>query len=259
MATPLLLYKADEASSGTTPTTVGDSSAGTALPLTITYGTGAAWKSIGAGKGLGWATSGNTGAVSGALNGTKVETALAGATKATWELVIDPGSDAANEVLAYFGGTGAYPIMFGIQRIATGEIIVNINGGQAGYYTISSGVSVITVVVDTDQATPADRVVLYQDGSPIAPFLTSYPAQHQAIDALQTDYSQNVIALGCYSDPTIQPATGSSVYYAALYASALSSGTVAANATALAANNDADPSGGAAPPDSNALFFGAGV
>ncbi len=87
MATPLLLYKADEASSGTTPTTVGDSSAGTALPLTITCGTGAAWKSIGAGKGLGWATSGNTGAVSGPLNGTKVETALAGATKATWEIV----------------------------------------------------------------------------------------------------------------------------------------------------------------------------
>ncbi len=241
--TPVLLYLADEASSGTTPTTIGDTSAGTPLNLTITYGTGAAWKSIGAGKGIGWATSGNTGAVSGPLNGTKVEAALAGATKATWEIVIDPGSDAANEVLAYFGGSGAYPGLFVVQRISTGEIIVYVNNAQVAYYTISSGVSVITVAVDTDQAVAADRITLSQDGSPVTPFLTNYPAQHQAIDALQTDYSQNVIALGCYSDPTIQPATGSSLYFAKLYASALTSAEVAANATALAANNDADPNG----------------
>src|SRR3569832_2836950 len=124
MASLIWLGKMDQASSGTTPTNVLDTGPATVVPLPITYGTGA-WTSITAGKGLNFG--GTCGAVSAALNGSKIQTALAGATQVTFEVVVD-----------LTNATG-FNNIFGLQDAAGTNLIAGLLTGSNGVGQVGMG------------------------------------------------------------------------------------------------------------------------
>lgn len=239
MATPLLLYLLNEASSGTTPTALLDTATGTAVDLTITYGT-SSYTSIASGNGVNW--NGACGALSAALNGTKVATALAGATQVTWEVRADFNSVASAEGFAYFGtDTGGsdqfyFENQFGALRLTYAGAFV---GDFAGIGI--SGLHTYTYVADTGDATASNRLKFYIDG--VLQTLTgaSFPAQNTAVDSGATNYANNRITLATAGIVNNAAPTNGKIYYAALYASALSAADVLANHNALASNNDANP------------------
>lgn len=257
-ATPLLLYKMDQASSGTTPTTITDTSTGTALNLTHTYG-GGSWTSIASGDGLTYTAT--AGSVSSALNGTKVATALAGSHKATIEVVADTTSFTGFNQLMGFSATGAQGIFVVVTAgAAVNQVGIGGAAGTAAWFDVTPGLHRFLAVQDTDQATAANRLLLYVDGSlaPVdnTPFAASYPTLSAAIDVGFTNYANNQITIGCLTSAAVESFVGP-IYYGALYAAALTSGDATSHNTALASNNDADPNAGAAVAF-NSLFFGGG-
>lgn len=250
MPTPLWQCLFNEAASGTAPASIVDTSAGTAVNLTPSYGTGAAWTSIAAGRGLGTGTHAGSGEgvnatllVSSALNGTKIATALNGATAYTIELVINVPAGAATG-----GGTIMVIAPTDLADSGLGDIYKAASAHTWEFY-FPGGVSpgwtnaaptagtttVVHSVVDTTQATQANRFRLYYGGSAQTPTLGAGVAQNTTATVDATRY----IALCDARDRGW--CTTATIYYAAIYASALTAGECAANATALAAANDADP------------------
>lgn len=237
MATPLLLYLINEASSGTTPTSTADSSTGTAVNMSITFSGGGAWTSIGAGKGFSNGSTGQTS--SGALSGTKVQTAIAGAKKLCWEQVLD------------FTGAG-FSVAAGLEYDASNAAWCIVPAGptscqvffadsSVGTFTLTTGVHVITIVADTTQALAVNRISAYVDGVLTAFGGTpSFPSLNAAFDSAGNDYTQ---MLACLTGRQNEAPFGGKVYYAALYgpASIPTPTEIAANATALLLNNDANP------------------
>lgn len=255
-ATPLLLYLMDQASSGTTPTTINDTSTGTALNLTITYGTGS-WTSITSGKGMTF--SATSGAVSGSLSGTKVATATSGATQATWEVVADTSSYTGFNDIAGLQNT-SFDDWFSLITGSSGVNEVGVTGGGGTvWYDVTPGLHRFQAVYDSTQATNTNRILLYVDGAAAtvdsSPFAPTYPAQNTAIDTGFTNYANNRVAIGCLVSAGTQSYVGP-IYYAALYAAALTSGDATSHNTALSATNgnDANPNG-VASTSYNALFF----
>jgi hypothetical protein len=244
MATPLLLYLFNEASSGTTPTTVGDTSSGTALNLTITYGTGT-WVSIGGGRGLNYVFT--SGAVSATLSGNKVATALAGITGATLEFVADTTNYTGFNEFGGLNATGSQDV-FTVLCGGAGNNQVGVAGaaGSAAWFDVTPGLHHFLAVQDNTQATAANRLKLYVDGvlatvNP-SPFAPTYPTLNQSIDATFTNYANNNFCVGCLTSAGVQSFVGP-IYFAALYASPLTSSDASAHSTALLSNNDADPNG----------------
>lgn len=200
MATPLVIYLFNEAASGTTPTSVLDSSTGTALNLAITYGT-SSWATIGAGRGLNFG--GTCGAISAALNGTKVATALAGITGVSCEAVVNTASYTGFNTIFGFQDAGGTNDIFVLLTGSSGADQVGVAGagGTAAWFDVTPGLHHLLAVQDTSQAVAADRLKLYVDGvratvNP-SPFAPSYPTLNQAIDAGFTNYANNRIAAGC--------------------------------------------------------------
>ncbi len=239
MATTLVTWLVSE----NTGTTINDTAPGTAVNGTATLGTGGAWSSIASGKGITFGT-GNAGIVTGSLASTKVATAFSGLKTASIEVRCDLASTGSTETMIYFGDNtgGAAGIMmqndFGVVTLYACSTYVNSVDVGTGLHTYHE-------VVDTTQATAANRVLLYKDASTVSLAGSSYPAQNTAIDVGITNYANNRLSLGCEGAVSINQVASGKIYYGAWYASALSSGTISANHTALASNNDADPNGGA--------------
>lgn len=247
MATPLLAYKFNEAASGTAPTAILDSSAGTALNATITYGVSGAWTSIAAGRGLNYG--GTATSVSGSLSGTKVQTALAGSTAVTVEWCIDSALSATtyDSYLEIVDGSSTHVISMTINHSQGGLIFSAAEGAFPNDCLIkctipTSGVLVIHVVVDSTQATAGNRVKVYVNGSLQSITIVDQIGLNAALDA-GFNWSTATLTMG---------AVGASplgiTYEGYVYASALNSTEVAAHATSIAANNDADPNAGASSP-----------
>jgi hypothetical protein len=249
-ATPLLVYLVNDGSG----TTVTDTSTGTALNLTQSNGT---WNTAAAGKYLTF-TGTASGALSSALNGTKVATGLAGATKAAWEIKADFTTPGTYTVVVGFQQNGA-AAQFVISASTGGAADIYWNNAVVGTFNGLTGVHVITAYIDTTQAAAANRVLGYKDG--VSQTLSNFaaPAQNTAIDAGSSNYSLMNICLGCWGSTSQLPFAGE-IAYAALYVGA---GTptpteIAANATALSSNDDANPNGGAGFSSQPACFFGGG-
>ncbi len=241
--TPLLLYLLNEASSGTTPTTVNDTSFGTPLNLTQS---GATWTSIPAGDGLDFSGV-NSGALSTAIAGTKVDTGLAGCTKATWEVVANRDTNNDYNTLAAISGervNGQFVVVISVTS-AFDVYWADAYCGSLDISALSAGAHVFTVAVDTTQATGSDRVKLYVDGT----FFGSYslpPAQNTAISTTSPLFA----AIACPAYIGIDQMFTGPEYYAALYANSFvpSPSAILSNATTLLANNDANPNVPPAPP-----------
>lgn len=252
-ATPLLLYKFNEGS-GTTAT---DTSTGTAASGTITPGASGAWDtSLGANK-TGYNFNGTGTGTTASLSGTKVQTALTSTTKLTLELVFDSAASTStyDEFLKLSDGSGTGLVGATINHSQGGLIF---SAGEGAFpndclikYAIpTSGVIVLHVVIDSTQATAANRVLVYVAGSAVTPSIIDQLGLNATLDTT-FNWSTSVLFFGEAG------ASPRKLYYAAIYSVALTSGQVSANATALAANNDADPNGTVTPTD-NAIFMFAG-
>jgi hypothetical protein len=247
-ATPLLLYTYS-AGSGTT---IADTSIGTAADVTATPGVSGAWDtSLGANK-TGYNFASTATSVSGSLSGTKVQTALAGLQTVTVEMVID-SAQASNTYDGFLKlADGSDTALFGV-TINQGQGGLIFSAGEGNFpndcaikYAIpTSGVYVLTVVVDSTQATAANRVLVYVNGTVQTPTILDQLGLNVALDS-GVNWSTVVLRMG---EAGASPQGKN--YYTAVYASALASGTVSANATVLASNNDADPNAASSP-----TFFG---
>lgn len=241
-ATPLALYLFNEASSGTAPTSIADTSAGTAVNLTPHYTGTAAWSSITAGNGLTYGTDENSGC-STAAGANKIQAALSGSTTMTWEFVMDYIGASHNALICDVNDLTSAQVA----GIYTGN-----NGGGNGtqwemwsdfsdpnpnfIFSVPTGVTVVHLIFDSANATAADRGRLYYNGvrqTPTGGTTTTIPQNRTLVCN-----SSSVILLA-HSGDTFSPR--GTYYYMALYSAALSGADITANSTALLANNDANP------------------
>lgn len=239
----------NEASSGTTPTTVADDT-GNGNSLAIDYSSGdAVWASIAAGNGLNFLAAPNT-ANSAVLSIPNITTtgniasSLSGATEFCYTIVADfttPSSGAGwlfrlgpaenvSEVTYLVVGTDRHPEI----RLYT------TTGAQSAFFStaIGSGVRVITVRVDTSQATQSNRVKITDNGVLLTPDYTEI-----GLNSALASLSGLTLAVGNrpVGDGNIQ----GSIYYAELFTGYLTDQQITDQSSALLANNDAN---WAAPP-----------
>lgn len=239
MATAAALFLFSEG----TGTSIGDTAAGTPVNLTATLGTGGSWAASN-GNGIAFGT-GAAGAVSGALNGTKIATAFSGLKTAALEVRCNMTRSGATETLIYFGDTGtAAGLML---QNDFGVITVYVCGAYVGSFDVGTGLHTYHLAVDTTQATAANRVILYKDAVAATMSGASYPAQNTAIDVGITSYASNRLCVGCEGTTSGTQVQSGTIYEACFYSTTISSVEASANHTALAANNDADPNGPAPP------------
>lgn len=183
--TAIARYFLNEASSGTTPTTIADSVGSN--PLTINYKTNkAAWVSVTAGKGLDFTTTGGT--VGSALARCAATTgnlgsAFSGKKEASAIVVFRADAVPAEGVLFNLVDDRGYDGSFGVrlEELAFGQLGFrvtfasdDVNGDVQFYrhnwfaatqtaYT-TSAICVLHIVVDTTQATDVNRVKVWMNG-----------------------------------------------------------------------------------------------
>lgn len=262
-ATVLAGYKMDQASSGTTPTTLTDSGPATTVNPTITYGGTAAWTSITGGKGLTFTA--NSCAVSGSLSGTKIAdgtTGLGGATQMTIEIVADTTSAANFGELAGIAATSFDEVGAMFVGGASGQVCFEAPMNSPVCYDATPGLHVFTGVFDSPNATSTSRNLVYVDGALAtvdgSPTAAVYPTLNAALDAGATNWANNRLNIGCFVSTAAGQGFVGPIYAVYIYArQALSSTVIAAHATALlaAGGNDLDPNAGGGGPTYNALFF----
>lgn len=251
--TALARYFINEAATGQSPTQVLDSMPNPVHLATTYVGDTPAYTSIAAGRGFNYPTGDvdTVGSFSVALSGgNKIFDAIDGAQKVTMEVVVNIPQDLID-------GDFVDPInIFGIFQFDGNkdplglfwwgtELVADMDDGTNYFnhdYTtgITAGVHVITYSLDTTLATASDRIKVYFDGSLLTPTATNSPTQNATID-IPTGIAQKV-SLGGWED-FVGEGGGyfGAIYYAAIYAKALSSAEASGHSTALAADNDSIP------------------
>ncbi len=227
-------YFLDEAASGQGPVLALDS-APNPLNLPLTYsGQQPVYVSAASGRGLEWLTADSGGIARVAVNGTKVRTMLDGKTTATIELVarVDLATANYNRVLTIASGAiNAFSI--GVTSgSAFSALVNNVDVGQWTVNFTNFGRAVLHVVVDTTQATAANRVQFYVNG-------TLQTATGGAIPSMNTAISIPIAYALCLGNRESQGRSFDGVlYYAALYADALSAADIAQNVAILSKSDD---------------------
>lgn len=229
-------YNVAEASSGTTPTTTADEvTTGGAVDLTVDF-QGGNWTSIAAGNGVELDADGE---VTANPNSTKIEDLNGTTSKLVLRMVGTYVTASTTSIRWGLTGTGAYYIrMFGTGfRFYDGA---NELRAAALHGLAANGVHVWTCEIDFTEATATDRVKFYQDGVQLTTLDVGLgiPAQNTTIDFTATSELQ-----GGPADGDTQ-----SIYSLTIQTDLLGSTEEAAQASALLADNDADPDGGAPEP-----------
>jgi len=236
----------NEASSGTTPTDLHDSSPGDPNDLPITYTSTAAWAAIAAGCGLGLGTLGTAGAISDPITtGNKVIDALNGSKTLTWEIVGNftgfPGVSGGTvcDVLAQSPAVdsqcGIYPAGNTVNWdiwIGAGDALA-----PASFFAKPSavGVHVVHVTLNSAELAANDRTKAYIDA--VRQTVTDQngiPLDFQLTYTLVSNILQ-----GLFSDGTFG-ITGT-IYYCSLWDEELSPAVITTRAAGLLQNNDRDP------------------
>lgn len=228
----LVRYFIDEAASGQGPTQLTDS-APTPMALALSYTPALSFVQSPS-RGLHWTTAGDNGRASAPVNGTKILTALDPATTFTLEIVADLQSVGAGEdrFVSVANGTATYG---SIALITSDLVTLRLHLGTAAItWSVpwAQGRLVIHCVVDTNQATASDRTTLYVNGVPATRTTGTSPIQGYTPPILTTDY----LAVGNLEGAPRSP--GGSVYYAAIYTTALSPAQIATNVQRLTASDD---------------------
>ncbi|MEZ4272609.1 MAG: LamG-like jellyroll fold domain-containing protein [Myxococcota bacterium] len=232
-------YYLNEASGGTTPGQVLDS-APAPLSLNISSIGNVGYTTGGAGRGLEWLVNDAEGSAIVGIDGTKLKTALHGATTCTLEAVVevDVASHSAPRLIWF--GQGSQSGVLSLHYFGKQELHFYFdanNGYQPMNFPVrleDRGRVVVTVVVDTNQAVPLNRVRLYLDGAPLNPHVrdSSVPEQFRTFDmGTGNDFR---IGNRDFSERSIN----GKIYYVAIYSQALSATDVRRNAEVLLNSDD---------------------
>lgn len=237
MATTIARYLFNEASTGTTPTTVADSS-GNGNNLTITYNSNANWTSVGAGNGLDFTAAPITTNSAKAeisdisANGT-IGSSLDGVTQCSFIAVIDVDAGSASGARIFQLGTDTGN---GELALVEGEfdLFVRIDGNTAATFPQLSGLGlqVVACVIDTTEAVQADRVKVWYDNVQQTAIVTD-TALNATIDANNSSFD---FVLG--NRPSANRNFDGKMYYFELFSDKLTAQEISDSATALAADND---------------------
>jgi len=249
----------------TTGTSLADSGPATTIPLTLTVGSGA-FSSITAGKGFTFAA--NACADSGSLASSKLantSTGVASATQLTLEVVLDTtNATAFDQIYGFSNSTFDESCALYMGSTGTNQICFECPAGAAVCYDQTPGFHVLYAIYDSPNATSSSRNLLYIDNVlatvNTTPTAAVYPTLNAAADAGFTNWANQRLDIGCYVSTAVAQGFVGPIYYAATYARyVFTSGDRSSHYTALVANNDADPNGGAvASPDPFFLAYSMG-
>jgi hypothetical protein len=231
MTTPIAQFKFNEASSGTTPTTVADSVGTNSLALT--YGTGGTWTTITAGKAF---QPGTGGVAKDTTPDSAFSTVFSGGKKATFEAQLDLGSSQAgwnNGGCGTFNTGGSDGILLQFAPDTTAYWIVNTSAGEVfGSLGVNTGAHVVHVAIDTTLA--SGRIKVYLDGTIIA--TDDSLAQNVTLAAINSIFAGGLPGFeGGFN------VAGVKFGWMAFFDVQLGATEIASRATALSANNDAAP------------------
>lgn len=241
MATPVALYKFDEASSGTTPTTIADSAAGAANPITISAYATATWVAGAAGKAL------------------KSEDGLQATVAPSTVLQNLAGTKTASMVLAaeYYtnyhnsnggGGIGLCTAssdddFFDIQFDSAGSVIIpniKVSGGTYFAPTVAwptglvGALAIVAVVLDTNLA--SQRAKTYLNG-----FVAGTDDTGAQNSTLTWGSGTKQLYVGDFPSGASTKLDDTGVGHLSIYATALTGADCLAHALRLYADNDSDP------------------
>jgi hypothetical protein len=233
-------YYLDEAASGTSPTQANDASANAYHLTDINYGSGnLAWTEVSGNRGLVSSSTTGTQRARRTINDTSdaLRDAMAGTQKGTIEVVID-----------FTAGNASGGRIFGINGRAgdSGQFILRNTGGttnwavawdeavSSAFTNATSGRHVLTIVVDTTQATQNDRIRFAINGGTLAQIGNAIGLNA----TLSLPSGQDLIAFNRESSGAWDRSVQATLFYAALYSGALSQTNITDNATILAADDD---------------------
>ncbi|MBW2456903.1 MAG: hypothetical protein JRI68_20480 [Deltaproteobacteria bacterium] len=232
----IVRYFIDEAASGDWVTALEDS-APDPLPLALTYDAGnLSFTEIGGNRGLQWAAAQGSGRASTLVTNTKIQSALGGAGTATMELVVEVVDNGGHEArLSHIGG-GTEAGFFGLTWDGT-FVRYWMNGaydvGVWNWGLPQAGRVVLHLVVNIQASASIDRVRLYSNGTPITPNTATIgptPGTPFMAPSGKHYVLGNWEAGGMGFQGTL--------FYAAMYSSALNQNEVSQNAGELLVNDD---------------------
>ena len=236
----LTRYFIDESNSGADEDTLEDSAANP-LPLTIDYaGQGTFIEEVG-NRGLRWNAITEQGRASASLEPSgKIRQALDGSTQGTIEVVVDIDVFVAGSRLSHIGDAddrGDFTLRLEQEPTPRVRFVLNNDDEDENVWDldlVGRGRTVLHLVLDTTRGVDDDRVLLYVDGEEQESAGDAPPARDEEIDfpsALpsyvlgnSTDGGRGILG---------------TIFYAAMYSTALDADEVAHNADILLVNDDA--------------------
>lgn len=239
MATSVARYLLDNASSGTTPTTIADET-GNGNALSIVYNGSGSWTSTGAGNGFDFTDAPITASSSileltDILNNGNIGSSFINANRISFLIVpdVDSGSASGARIMQLGTDTGN-----GIVGLVASDLETKVRLNDvdvAGFPPLDgNGVRVIYCQVDTTQAAAADRVRLWDNGSEQTASSVTV-AQNETFSLNNASYN---LTLGNRGSGNRN--FDGRIYYFELFSDLLTTQEIADSNTNLAANNDAN-------------------
>ena len=233
----------NEASSGTSPTTVSDDVDGNTLAIDYSSGD-AEWTSIGAGRGIDFTAAPCTSdtAIASLTNivaNGNLGTNLDSVSEASFILVVDIDAGAANGSRLFHIGTSsgngdlAVIVTDTVLKVRWDREVQDGGDGDASY-SIPSGVTIIACIIDTTQTTAADRVKLYYNNSLQTP-IASTLLQNNTLAAIND--TDRFVSIG--NRPSGTRNIDGKIYYMELFTGQLTAQQVTDSYDALVLDNDA--------------------
>lgn len=186
------------------------------------------------GRGLLWKTVDAAGVTKTAVDNSKIKVALDGKQRLTIELVTQVNNATAYNRLLELGNSSGSRL--GVYTLSgPSQFAARLNATDVGLWNTdfaSIGRSILHVVVDSTAPTPSDRVRLYLNGALQSASGGTPPAQN---DTLVLGTSK-LISLGS-NDGQTRSMSGV-IYYAALYANAMSETEITTNVAVLSVWDD---------------------
>ncbi len=189
------------------------------------------------GHGLEWITKEEAGGPHTLITGTKIETKLHGKTKASMCCVLD--IDAVDATVSRFFtiGVGINAGLFTLEAANTTEIWFAYNDTLVKFaMNLIGGRQVVHVVYDSDQAVPEDRLRIYVDGARVARNSGTLPSLAETLDV---DDVLAELFIGNRANNERSP--DGRIHYCSLYDAAITQDQITMEASALAFNDDTDP------------------
>ena len=229
-AVSIARYLLSEASSGTTPTTSADDT-GNGNTLTVNYSSGDGnWTSNSQGNGFDF-TAVVTEADAAVLHFDDISTngnigsSLDAVTEmsAIVDMVIDSANAGPGRIFAISTGSANGDFMIGAN--GSRQLVLRWNNGADTVFPSIVSVRTVAVVVDTTQATAADRINVYYDGSSTPETLSSgsYPAQNTTLATINN--TNRDVTIG--NRPANARGVNGQIYYAELFTGQLTTTQIA--------------------------------